>query len=178
MKTDEATTEIKNSLSSLMSVIQHLHPEASQRSSKKPKGTPLLSTGPEILSIPLKMPATVAYIGPTHAHLVTKAGDDILVHAWSADRQTATAYNKRSNHGGLIPVEYLQRNEAVPEQNFEVVYFERDAVTESVGDLIYKAGDHVRVCKLGDFFRNRGVGFNLATGAIGRFYASDSYLVR
>ncbi len=121
------------------------------------------------------------YIGTRYRDLVVQPGDDVVVYAWKNDQKTAIAYNRRSDMAGQIPAGFLEPVEPQPVTSSEIcVFFSSRKTIYRVGDLTWKAGEYIRICKWNDRYKQTGHGFNLATMEIGRFVISlnDAKVIR
>jgi hypothetical protein len=161
------TPEMRDSISSLAAMAQ-----PASAGTKRRKGKPPASTT-QVLPKPLVFSVEDDYIGPDDRYLVAQLGDDVIVYAWANDEEVAIAYNSRNDKAGRIPACLLKKRESQPRMTSEIgVSFSsnlRDASTR-IGDLTWKSGEHIRICKWKDGYMNSGTGFNLSTGEIGRFH--------
>ncbi len=154
------STEIKDMMSSLVAIIQR----ASQTQIKPPAPTT------QVLHTPLKLLVKAEYVGTNYRHLVAQPGDDLIVYAWTNNKQTAIVYNARYGIAGRIPANVLQMEASQPVMGSEIcVSFSDNKGNGAVGSLTWKAGDYLRICKWDNGYRNSGIGFNLATVEIGLF---------
>lgn len=164
------STEIKDMISSLVAVIQGASPEILQ----PPKETPAPMT--QVLQTPLKQRVKIEYFGTHHRHLVAQPDDCVIIYAWTNCQKTAIAYNTRNDTAGQIPAAHLiKESQSVIRDEICVSNFDNDR--KEIGDLTWKAGDYIRICKWNGFHGIQGIGFNLANMEIGPFHAGNHGLM-
>lgn len=159
------TPEIEEMISSLLTVV----PRAPTTSQIKP---PTPTT--QVLQNPQTFTIKSEYVGTRYRDLVVQPGDNVVVYAWKKDRKTAIAYNEGSDMAGQIPTGFLEPVELQPLTNSEICLFFSSSSYFRVGNLTWKAGEYIRICKWDNRQKNSGHGFNLATMDIGRFVISHN----
>ena len=162
-------TEIEDMLSSLMPDSKDSSAKISQGKSDTP------TTTVKLLSTPIGFLVKVEYTGKNYKHLVVKPGDQVVVCA--RDNQFALAYCLRNNMAGRIPLEHLEKEESQSAISSAVclALLSRKGNLRN-GNLVWKAGEYIRVYKWDDHRKISGIGLNLATKEIGRFYGGTSDL--
>lgn len=124
----------------------------------------------QALQTPLKFSVKAEHTGTNYRHLVARAGDDVIVHAWEYNPATAIAYNPRNGTCGRIPASLLIMEVSQPVRDSEICVSEYNNTRHHVaGYLTWKAGDYIRICNWKDYYKSSGTGFNLATMEIGLF---------
>ena len=98
---------------------------------------------------------------------MAQPGDSLIVYA--NNQKMAIAYNARNNMAGQIPVECLNMDEPQSVADAEICMSFSNKERYRVGDLAWKAGDYIRICKWEGNYKNNGIGYNIASMEVGRF---------
>ena len=111
------------------------------------------------------------YLGPDHHYLIADSGDYVIVHAWVAEN--AIAYNPRNQTTGRIPKSCLEEKGSQVETQPDIAIISSSSTPySSVGEVEWKAGDYLRICKWDNSHKSEGIAFNLRTFEIGKFHCS------
>lgn len=165
------TTEIKAMMSSLTALTQRAPTEVSQPQT-------IASSPPsQVLQTPLVFSAHTEYLGTDYRHLAVQLNDQVIVYARTDG--TAIAYDPRTQMVGQVPANLLNtENEPWRVEDFETYVSFSDYGKEAnsrVGQLSWKAGEYIRVCRWHDVYKRSGLGLNLVSMETGQFYAESNF---
>ena len=133
----------------------------------------------QVLQTPRTFTCKSEHVGTRYRDLVVQPGDYVVVYTWKDGQKIAVAYNQRSDMAGEISAGFLEPVEPQPVTSSEICVFfssSRRNYSCRVGDLTWKAGDYIRICKWNDRCIYSSQGFNLSTREIGRFTILAHYV--